>query len=90
VEVTAHVCLVFVDVSLLSCPQVLMEAVFQECFEREITKAERNINNKARWSSCRTRLSFLADDSARDRARRSSGSTTSTSRRVVERWGTLG
>ncbi len=24
-----------------------MEAVFQECFEREITKAERNINNKA-------------------------------------------
>ena len=24
-----------------------MEAVFQECFEREITKAERNTNNKA-------------------------------------------
>jgi hypothetical protein len=46
----------FVDGTFSTRPQVLMEAVFQECFEREITKAERNINNKARSLSCRTRF----------------------------------
>ncbi len=40
--------------------QVLMEAVFQECFEREITKAERNANNKASCCALQVRLLCLS------------------------------